>query len=115
MAEHTPLPWSISYGFDARTVGGKQPPAVYVGGSKPEQTGIKLASPWVEGAWDDDAEAAANAEFIVRACNVHYELLSALKAMVLNDKHTYRDCHKAALAAIAKAEGAQGSHREVRS
>lgn len=33
------------------------------------------------------------------------ELLAALKAMVLNDKHTYRDCHKAALAAIAKAEG----------
>ena len=31
------------------------------------------------------------------------ELLEALKAMVLNDSHTYRDCHKAALAAIAKA------------
>lgn len=34
------------------------------------------------------------------------DLLSALKAMVLNDRHTYRDCHKAALAAIAKATGA---------
>jgi hypothetical protein len=33
------------------------------------------------------------------------ELLAALKAMVLNDAHTYRDCHKAAVAAIAKAEG----------
>jgi len=33
------------------------------------------------------------------------DLLVALKAMVLNDAHTYRDCHKAALAAIAKAEG----------
>lgn len=31
------------------------------------------------------------------------DLLSALKAMVLNDRHTYRDCHKAALCAIAKA------------
>lgn len=35
------------------------------------------------------------------------ELLAALKAMVLNDSHTYRDCHKAALLAIAKAEGAE--------
>lgn len=33
------------------------------------------------------------------------ELLEALKAMVLNDRHTYRDCHKAAVAAITKAEG----------
>lgn len=33
------------------------------------------------------------------------ELLEALKAMVLNDQHAYRDCHKAALAAIDKAEG----------
>lgn len=33
------------------------------------------------------------------------DMLEALKAMVLNDRHTYRDCHKAALAAIAKAEG----------
>jgi hypothetical protein len=33
------------------------------------------------------------------------DLLAALKAMVLNDAHTYRDCHMAARAAIAKAEG----------
>jgi hypothetical protein len=33
------------------------------------------------------------------------ELLAALRAMVLNDRHTYRDCHKAAVAAIAKALG----------
>ena len=32
------------------------------------------------------------------------DMLAALKAMILNDPHTYRDCHKAALAAIAKAE-----------
>lgn len=42
---------------------------------------------------------------ILRAGLVADELLAALKAMVLNDTHTYRDCHKAALAAIAKAEG----------
>jgi hypothetical protein len=33
------------------------------------------------------------------------DLLAALRVMVLNDPHTYRDCHKAAVAAIAKAEG----------
>lgn len=31
------------------------------------------------------------------------EMLRALEAMVLNDAHTYRDCHKAAQVAIAKA------------
>jgi hypothetical protein len=34
-------------------------------------------------------------------------LLEALKAMVLNDTHTYRDCHKAAVAAIARATGGE--------
>jgi hypothetical protein len=33
------------------------------------------------------------------------DMLAALKAMVLNDTHTYRDCHKAALSVIARAEG----------
>lgn len=47
-------------------------------------------------AWDHEVR---------RAGLVADDLLAALKAMVLNDTHTYRDCHKAALAAIAKAEG----------
>lgn len=34
------------------------------------------------------------------------DMLAALQAMVLNDTHTYRDCHKAAVAAVAKATGA---------
>ena len=40
---------------------------------------LKLRSPWIEGAWDDDAEAAANAAFIVRACNSHEALITALE------------------------------------
>ena len=32
------------------------------------------------------------------------ELVHALKAMVLNDPHTYRDCHRKALAALSKAK-----------
>lgn len=46
------------------------------------------------------AERDANLALICAAP----DLLAALKAMVLNDAHSYRDCHKAALAAIAKAE-----------
>jgi len=52
-------------------------------------------------ASDDDAA------YITTACNAYPNLLDALKAMVLNDRHTYRDCHKAALVAIARAEGRQ--------
>ncbi|MDI6838064.1 MAG: hypothetical protein QMD99_20435 [Rhizobiaceae bacterium] len=50
----------------------------------------------------------ANAAFIVRACNSHYDLLEALRQMVANsesDKKEYRDCHKKAVIAIARAEG----------
>lgn len=47
-------------------------------------------------------ECGANARLIAAAP----DMLAALKAMVLNDTHTYRDCHKAALAAISKAEAA---------
>ncbi len=83
MTGHTPLPWSLSYGFDAREFGGEAAPATYVGGPTPEMIGIKLATPWVEGAWDDDKEAAANAEFIVRACNSHYVLSEALEPFVV--------------------------------
>jgi hypothetical protein len=73
---HTPLPWAISQGFSAPYYGTE--PAHYVAGPNPNAIGIKLASPWIEGAWEDDAEAKANAEFIVRACNTHYGLVEAL-------------------------------------
>jgi hypothetical protein len=75
---HTPLPWSLSQGFDLRSFGGSAP-AIYVAGSEPGSIGIKLATPFIEGAWADDPEAAANAAFIVRACNSHYDLLEALR------------------------------------
>lgn len=64
-----------------------------------------------------DAEAQANAEFIVRACNSHDELLTALRWMVKQEVETCAsgdcgnyDCELmpsmiAARAAIAKAEG----------
>ena len=42
---------------------------------------------------------------LYREREVKADLLEALEAMVLNDRHTYRDCHKRAVAAIARAKG----------
>jgi hypothetical protein len=62
MVEHSTLPWELSpQGYILPTH--KSPVAM-----------LKLKSPWIEGAWDDDPEAAANAAFIVDAVNNH-ELL----------------------------------------
>lgn len=77
--KHTPLPWGVSYGLD---LSNDQKPAHYVAGPNPEQIGIKIATPWIKGAWDDDAEARANVEFIVRACNAHYEMEEVLARFV---------------------------------
>lgn len=79
---HTPLPWGISHGFapDLRS-----PPVDYVCGPDPKTIGIKICTPWVEGAWDNDPEANANAALIVRAVNAHYELLAALRSIADGD------------------------------
>jgi hypothetical protein len=81
-AAHTPLPWGISYGFDLTACKRHPGRATYVCGPNPESIGIKISTPWIEGAWDDDAEAKANAAFIVRACNSHYALIEALQQFV---------------------------------
>lgn len=60
-------------------------------------TGDVVAAVWA----DDDHDELATAHVIAAAP----DLLAALEAMVLNDSHAYRDCHKAAVAAIAKARG----------
>ena len=83
----TPLPWSLAYGFDTREFGGEAAPAVYVAPDNVEAVGIKLATPWVEGAWDDDDEARANAAYIVRAANCHPELLEALEGVAESLEH----------------------------
>lgn len=60
-----------------------------------------LATDMTDGTpWGDEIDQA-NAALIAAAP----DLLKALKAMVLNDRHTYRDCHKASILAISKAEG----------
>lgn len=63
---HTATPWAV-------TVGG-----VITSGDD-LLSGIKLISPWIEDAWDDDPEALANSALIVQAVNAHADLVNALQ------------------------------------
>lgn len=67
--KHSPLPWKV---LDLKP----PPPAISIGGS--ENTGA-IATMWGRFCLGDERQA--NAEFIVRACNSHYELLEALKRL----------------------------------
>jgi hypothetical protein len=49
-------------------------------------------------------DARANVEFIVRACNSHYELMGALRGLLENEPSAENT--RRAIAAIRKAEGA---------
>lgn len=99
---HTPGPWEIQDPM------GEDLWIVQAGLEAFEWTRIaSVATDDSEDAMDRGAsrpiskrERAANARLIAAAP----DLLAALKAMVLNDQHTYRDCHKAAVAAISKAQ-----------
>lgn len=64
MSGHTPLPWE-------RELGGKR--GAWIQGTDGNWSALSCGQ--------TDAEASANAEFIVRACNSHYELLEALIAL----------------------------------
>jgi hypothetical protein len=85
IAKHTPGPW------EARTF-------LVRGGVRMSDTICHVGSS-TSLPPNRSHETEANARLIAAAP----DMLAALKAMVLNDTHTYRDCHKAALAAIARA------------
>ena len=101
IAQHTPTPWAISFGFDPSMTGERE---VFVAPASGVPVGIKISTPWVESAWKGDPEAEANARFIVRAVNCHDELLTAL---ILVTKRCGPDSSDGAIAraAIAKAQG----------
>jgi hypothetical protein len=84
-AKHCPLPWSIDGPYD-------------------NSVDVEAADgAWVAEVFDAKvADGYGNAEFIVRACNSHYELLEALRDLLRDTGLNARD---AALAAIAKATG----------
>lgn len=96
---HTPLPWKAAIGPDDRF-----PHKGNVYGAD----GIIVAS--LAGVWREGVESEANAEFIVRACNSHEELLAALRfvcAEIRNRsslEHLER-CANLAEEVMAKAEG----------
>jgi hypothetical protein len=70
MSKHTPTPWTIKVSTEGT-------PAI--SDSRGGHHFVKLCSPWIEGAWDDDEEAKANTTFIVQAVNSHEALVSTLK------------------------------------
>jgi hypothetical protein len=66
--------------------------------------GIRLASPWIEDAWNGHAGAIANAEFIVRACNNFDSLVDALReALAVATRNEDGDFADRALDALLKA------------
>ena len=101
MSKHTPGPWELHHNI----------------GRKGEIGIVADAAPCIiavmgnQNAWP--AEARANAEFIVRACNAHDELLAALElAMECMPDPDYRGtteaqraAHASMSAAIRKAKG----------
>lgn len=108
--KHTPLPWKMDGdGFDsvaARDFGTDGYCIFSVDDDGCYKDGICDLLNIV-----DDAESQANAEFIIRACNSHYELLEALKqvnhTLTIHGKVDGRsDLHKFVVSAIAKAEAA---------
>lgn len=120
MIRHTPLPWGIYIpSLPARTPNDR--PGIE-GNLHGKLMGFGTTSIVLFGSGDDMRddggvhgetlkEANANAEFIVRAVNCHYELLDALKKVTdyaddcASDREEYPLCIESARAAIAKAEG----------
>lgn len=73
MSSHTPTPWALD-----------KDGCIFAGGNRFDM--LKLYTGWVEEAWLGDAEALANAEFIVRACNGHADLVAALENFLDNPR-----------------------------
>lgn len=72
--KHTALPWNIRY--EGQTLTNKPNGVFRIDGP----SGLPLAN--VHSPKFDRTEGRVNAEFMVRACNAHYELLEALEALV---------------------------------
>ena len=96
--KHTPLPWLADNG-DSEVWG------IF------DDNGAELAYliklPSIEPSKEFD-ESKANAEFIVRACNCHYDLLDSLKfakSVIQSGECWTETCEKMIDKIIAKAEG----------
>lgn len=87
-SKHTPTPWRIS-GTSSHRVTGKHGVLANCGNDS------------THSAVED--QCAANAAFIVRACNAHEELLEALQKIATCESQAPGDVVDIARAAIAKA------------
>lgn len=67
MANHTPTPWKIGYE--------KNTGRIYIGTKHKKPAICKI---------NNDKNMEANAEFIVKACNLHEELVKVCKDTLLN-------------------------------
>lgn len=94
--KHTPGPWvwqpSDEYGYSALWNPDTRTEVVTTSGRNDGDNPI---------TWMGEEMSEADALLIAAAP----DLLAALRAMILNDSHKYRDCYKAACAAVAKATG----------
>jgi hypothetical protein len=107
MSKHTPTPWRTG---KFHMTSGSAADHVYSSQSKEPQEGIARCYGWV-----GEEEAQANADFIVRACNSHDELVEVvcdgaeLISTIINGQVHPTDELQACLArytaAAAKAEG----------
>jgi hypothetical protein len=89
MGAHTPLPWQV-YGPDGVKWPGIEAASatiVVFGYDDDDEAGVRGTEP-------GEPEAKANAEFIVRACNSHYDLLEALEDAAQTFRR-YEDMHAA--------------------
>ena len=91
---HTPLPWHIGQGNGEGSIFSKE------GRMRLENGGTTLYP--ICNIIDFNGEQQANAEFIVRACNSHYELLEACEKALYGLKSHHRhwageECFKGCL------------------
>lgn len=95
-ATHTPLPWAVS----------SLPSAWATEIARGDPRGPIILFPSAAASLSV-GERQANAAFVVRACNAHYDLLAACKAMVRTGKAPadIDAAYDLMRAAIAKAEG----------
>lgn len=92
--KHTETPWVAPGDGTLRQSAARAASGIY--------RGVPIASPFVEGAYDGEPIAIANAEFIARAVNSHHALVAALENMVRAEGLTRED-YEVACAALAMA------------
>lgn len=100
MSEHTSVPWNLAKERKPMIATPRWVPEAEIRGKGGMRIVVRLGKL-------TSAEAEANAEFIVQACNAHEDLLGALKQLsaALDDFDFDPALQAAARAAIANAEG----------